>query len=213
FAQNEASYLAGTLAAIMSKTGAIGFLGAVKNKDIEDFLAGYQAGARQARKRIRIETAWLEEAAQDLSPFAAPDAARKAALAMYAKGCDIIFAVAAGSNIGVFEAARKTGNFAIGVDQDQDHMAPGYVLTSVVKRLDLAVFTMLRDILANRFQNKIHVMDLDSGAVGLSPMRYTKVLVPDETLRTLEQLKQAINAGRIHVPTADPVYRFSRRPQ
>jgi basic membrane lipoprotein Med (substrate-binding protein (PBP1-ABC) superfamily) len=120
--------------------------------------------------------------------------------------------VAAGSNAGVFDAACQTENFAIGVDQDQDAMAPGYVLTSVVKRLDLAVYQMLRDVMAGRFENDVHVMDLGSGAVGLTSMRFTRVLVPDQTLQMIQRLKTAIDEGKIHVPTTEPVFRFSRIP-
>jgi basic membrane protein A len=211
FKQNEASYLAGTLAAIMSKTGRIGFIGATRDVGIQDFLDGYQAGAQKARRNISLDIAYVADKSKS-KPFGDPKTAEAMALDMYKEGVDIIFAAAGASGAGVIDAARKTGNFVIGVDQDQDGLAPGYVLTSVIKRLDLAVYNILRDILDNRFQNTVFIMDLKSGAVGLSDMRYTKVLIPAETLASLEQIENSINVGKIHVPTATPVFRFSRLP-
>jgi basic membrane protein A len=211
FKQNQAAYLAGALAAIISKTGRIGFIGATDNVAIKDFLDGYQAGAKAARRNISLDVAYIADKSAG-KPFGDPKTAEAIATNMYKRGADIIFAAAGASGAGVIDAARKNGQFAIGVDQDQDGLAPGYVLTSVIKRLDLAVYNILRDIMANRFQNTVYVMNLSSGAVGLSDMRYTKVLIPAETLDALEQIKKSINTGKIHVPTANPVFRFSRLP-
>jgi len=205
FRQNEGSFLAGALAALVSETGRVGFVGAADLPIINDFLVGYRAGARHVRPATRLDLAYVAtDLPEGQSPFEAPQQGRDVALRLYGQGCDVVFAVAAGSNRGVFQAARESQAFAIGVDSDQDHMAKGYVLTSMLKRLDTAILLVVEKILEGRLENRNFSLGLSEGGVGLSSMTYTRMLIPREVQQQLDILAQEINAGDIRVPTTMP---------
>lgn len=205
FRQNEGSFLAGALAALVSETGRIGFLGAADIPVINDFLVGYRAGARHVRPEIVLDVAYISEVlGADGNPFEAPQQGRDLAQELYGKGCDVVFSVAAGSNKGVFQAAKASQAFAIGVDSDQDHMAKGYVLTSMLKRLDTAILLMVEKILDGTLKNRNFSLGLKEDGVGLSNMTYTRMLIPRSVQQTLAILEQEIVAGEITVPTTMP---------
>ena len=203
FRQNEASYLAGALASATTKTCKIAFLGASDLPIIRDFYVGYKAGARHVNPDVETEERYIGDLAGNFNPYLSPLKARSLANDIYEHGADIIFAVAAGSNMGVFSGAReRPGAFAIGVDSDQDHMARGHILTSVMKRMDHAILRVIGLLRVGRLENRNYSMGLLEGGVSLSPMTYTRKLIPPEVLRTVERIKREILRGELKVPSA-----------
>lgn len=136
FKAEEPSFLVGYIAGKTTKTNKVGFVGGIENKVIQQFMFGYKAGvayaAHEMGKEIVIDVQFVESFS---------DAAKGKAVAtkMSSEGCDIIYQAAGGSGIGVIEAAKETGIYAIGVDRDQSYLAPDHVLTSALKRVSVAI--------------------------------------------------------------------------
>ena len=113
---------------------------------------------------------------------------------------DVIYHASGNTGIGVIEAARETGNFAIGVDSNQNYMAPGYVLTSMVKRVDNAVYAVVLEALENRFEGGVEELGLAEGGVGYAMDDYNAGLISDTIVEAVEAAKAGIIAGEIDVP-------------
>ena len=118
-------------------------------------------------------------------------------MAQYARGADIIFAVAGLTGNGIIEAARQTGHFAIGVDSDQDSLAKGFVLTSMIKRLDVASYNELKAVMEGKFSPGVTYYGMKDGGVSLSDMRYTRDIIPATVLQQIEDIKKKIISGEI----------------
>jgi basic membrane protein A and related proteins len=119
---------------------------------------------------------------------------------MYDGGANVVYQVAGGTGLGVIQAAKETGHYAIGVDTDQDGVAPGAVLTSMIKRTDVAVETIVKDYAEGKFPGgKTVTLGLAEDGVGLSPMKYTHDLIPAATLAKVEDAKKDILSGKIKV--------------
>ena len=208
FAEHEGSFLVGAAAALKSETGTIGFIGGVANVGglIERFEAGFNAGARAVNPDIEIIGDYITEA-PDFDGFNAPDRAKEIALAMYEEGADIVYHAAGGSGAGLFQAALEqseaTGSkvWAIGVDSDQYHTADAgvrdYILTSMLKRVDVSIFEMIRSVLDGTMQPGPTAYDLSVDGVGYS----TSGGFVDDIADQLEALKAQIVSGEITVPT------------
>jgi len=197
FKEQEGSFLAGFLAASMSKTKKIGFVGGQQIPLIEKFEAGYRAGAETADPSVKVTATYTGDWNDVLK-------GRSQAEQQFAAGEDIIYHAAGKAGLGVIEAAkaRGPGYFAIGVDQDQDYLAPGRVLTSMVKHVDRAVCDTIQRVVESRFTPGEHVYGLKEGGVGLSEMRYTKQLIPPVVLKKLAVIQQMIIQGKIVPPTS-----------
>ncbi len=198
YAQHEGSFLAGVLAGLMTKTHAVGFVGGVDINTIHQFRIGYREGVRHANPAVKILETFIAKG-KDFSGFNNPDRGKKLALEQYQQGADIIFAVAGTSSNGVIHAAQQQKKFAIGVDSDQDGMAKGYVLTSMMKRLDLTAFQEISKMIEGKFQPGIKIYGLKEGGVSLSPMKYTKHLIPEHILQKLRDVEKKIISGDISV--------------
>ncbi len=202
FKEQEGSYLAGALAAMVASNPKIkgiqakpiiGAIGGIKSPGIDKFLAGYMQGAKDVNKDIEVKIAYSNN-------FGDPAIGHQMAKAMFDQGASIVYQVAGGTGQGVIQAAKETGHYAIGVDTDQDGMAPGNVLTSMIKRTDLAVETVIKDYAAHKFPGGQTVtLGLAENGVGLSPMTHTKALIPAEDLKKVEELKKKILSGAIKV--------------
>ncbi|BHH85907.1 BMP family ABC transporter substrate-binding protein [Desulforhopalus sp. 52FAK] len=199
FAHEEGSYLAGLLAASYSKTGKIGFIGGVNIPQIQKFLTGYTKGAKKISPELTIISMYMTEAG-DFSGFDKPNEGLQIANQMYNDGVDIIYAVAGLTGNGVIQAALRKNKMAIGVDSDQDHMAKGHVLTSMMKRLDRSTYAEINQILRGDFKPGVKFYSLNNGGVSLSPMRFTRHLISDKTFELLEQAEQDIINGKIRFP-------------
>ncbi|MCL5055291.1 MAG: BMP family ABC transporter substrate-binding protein [Firmicutes bacterium] len=195
FKEQESSFLAGFLAGSMTRTKTVGFIGGEKSWLIKKFEAGYKAGVETANPKVRILVGFT-------GSFSNPSIGEEMALAQFSEGADIIYHAAGACGIGVIAAAKKKGKgyFAIGVDEDQDGLAPGRVLTSAEKHVNVAVYDTIQSFMKGKFTPGIHKYGLKNGGVGLSPMEYTKKDIPPKVLKLLAVYTKAISAGKIVVP-------------
>jgi basic membrane protein A len=206
FKEHEGSYLVGILAARASKTGTIGFLGGMDIGLIHRFEKGYEEGARSVSPNIRViqnyvgvtDSAWNN-----------PGKGKEIALAQISKGADVIFTAAGNSGLGAFDAVEQQGkqngratHFVIGVDSNQNMVKPGFVLTSMVKRVDNVVYQIVEDVVRNRFSPGVHVFGLDKDGIGYAMDQFNQDLVTPETIKEAEQAKQKIISGEIKVTDA-----------
>jgi len=202
FQEQEGSYLAGTLAALVTtdtsieginEDAVIGVIGGTKSAGIDKFIAGYVEGAKAANPDVNVLVAYSNN-------FADPAVGLQMTKAMFEQGADIVFHVAGGTGMGVIQAAKEAGRYAIGVDTDQDGLAPGSVLTSMIKRTDVAVEALVKDYAADTFPGGQTVtFGLAEDGVGLSEMKHTKDRIPQAILDKVEAAKQGILSGDIKV--------------
>jgi basic membrane protein A len=189
----------GMIAARTTKTGTIGFVGGMDVPLIRKFELGYEEGARSVNPDIRViqnyvgvtEAAWNN-----------PGKGKELAVAQIGKGSDVIFAAAGNSGLGVFDAAEQYDKYVIGVDSNQNWVKPGHVLTSMVKRVDNAVYQIISDLVNKRFQGGIHVYGLPDGGIGYAMDEYNAKLISPDVLREVESAKAKIIRGEIKVTDA-----------
>lgn len=198
FKAEEGAFLAGYIAAKMSKTGTLGFIGGMSVPIIHSFQYGFKAGAKFANKKVNI----LEQHAESFT-----DAAKGKAIAnqMMSKGADVIFHAAGAVGDGVIEAVKEKGKMAVGVDRDQNYLAPKNVITSSMKRVDNAVFNVVSDLNKGVFKGGTTVeYGLKDGAVDVSPT--TTKMIPSVLLEELAKIKKEIIAGKIKIPSTEKAY-------
>ena len=217
FADQEGAFLAGAAAALTSQTGTIGFIGGIDDWFIWTFHAGYEAGAKTIDPDVQVLSTYLAEGTDYEIGFASPLSARQAARDMYADGADVIFHAAGGSGIGVFEAATEMSNrdrqlWAIGAETDQFETVAllpgvvdpepwrGHILTSMIRRPDLAIYTALEEYARGEFRSGARTFDLASDGVGLA---YSGGFI-DGIQPRIEDLGARIIAGQITVPCIPP---------
>lgn len=196
YAQNQGSFLVGYIAGKLSKTGVVGAVGGQDSATINDFMVGYEAGAKYANPDIKVDTRYA-------NGFEDPASGKECALALYDAGCDIVFAVAGKTGEGVFEAAKDTGNYAIGVDSDQKYINPDVIICSMVKEVGKSVVDIVEN-LDERFQPAtIWTADMATGYidVGYGDDTMTQQ-VSDELKAEVKALQEKIISGEITVPTA-----------
>ncbi len=198
FREHEGSFLVGALAGAMTKTGTVGFVGGMEIPLIKKFESGYRAGVMTTNPKAKVLVGytgnWTDTAK-----------GKELALSQFERGADIVYHASGQCGLGVIEAAKQRGkgHFAIGVDSDQDYIAPGFVLTSMIKSVDNAVFGVCKAVKEGTFQPGTQDLGIKENGVGLSPMKYTKHLVPQEVLDKIETLRQMIADGRLKVPQSE----------
>jgi basic membrane protein A len=209
FAEQEGSYLVGAIAALTSKTGKVGFIGGVQNSLIKKFEAGYVAGAKAAKSNINVQVQYITPDG-DFTGFTSPDRAKEIATSMYGNGIDVIYGAAGQSGGGMFAAAQEYSSTAgskvwgIGVDSDQyNTVAPelrDYVLTSMLKRVDVAVYDTVKSFTDGSLQTGgSQVYDLKREGVGYST---TGNFISSDAKSKADDFKQQIIEGKIQVPTS-----------
>jgi basic membrane protein A and related proteins len=207
FREHEGSYLVGMIAASKSKTGVLGFIGGMDIPLIHKFETGYEEGARSINPNIKVldnyvgvtDSAWNN-----------PGKGKELTLNQIEKGADIIFTAAGNSGLGAFDAVEQYGKdenglakkFVIGVDSNQNGVKPGFVITSMVKRVDNAVYDVVKEVLDGKFDGGFHVFGLDKDGVAYSMDDNNKGLIPDDVLVKVEEAKKKIVAGEIKVTDA-----------
>ncbi len=201
FAEEQGSFLVGAAAALKSTSGSIGYIGGVETTLLKKFEAGFVAGAEQVKPGIKTTARYLSQP-PDFSGFNSPDKGRESANGMYDAGVDVVFAAAGGSGTGVFQAAEAKGKKAIGVDSDQyqsvgDPTLQPVILTSMLKRVDVAVYESLKKFVAGEELPVSTTFDLESEGVGYA----TSGGFVDDIRPQLDDLKQKIIAGEITVAT------------
>jgi basic membrane protein A and related proteins len=198
FREEQGSYLVGALAALVGKSKKVGFVGGMDSPLIQKFEAGYEAGVHRVCPDC---TVLAQYAGVTPEAFRNPGKGKEIALAQYQQGANVIFHASGSTGLGVFEAARQTNKLAIGVDADQYGEAPGYVLTSMVKGVDNAVFDAIRKTKDGTFKGGIDQYGLAEGGVGYIYDKNNQKLIPPDVHARLEQLRQDIIAGRLVVPS------------
>ncbi|HZG52955.1 MAG TPA: BMP family ABC transporter substrate-binding protein [Pyrinomonadaceae bacterium] len=207
FKEHQGSYLVGMIAARTTRTGKLGFVGGMDIPLIHRFATGYEEGAKAVNPNISVyrnfvgvtDSAWNN-----------PGKGKELALSQIGKGADVIFTAAGNSGLGAFDAVEQAGkgadgratHFVIGVDSNQNMVKPGYVLTSMVKRVDNAVYDIINDVKNKRFQGGIHVFGLDKDGVAFSLDENNQPLIDPAILQEVEAARQKIIRGEIQVTDA-----------
>jgi len=198
FKEEEGSYLVGALAALVSKTHKVGFVGGMEIPLIRKFQAGFVAGVHAVDPKCEV---LVKYAGNTGAAFKDPTKGKELALAEYHAGADIIFHASGSTGLGVFEAARELHKLAIGVDSDQYDEAPGFILTSMVKRVDTAVFETIQAVKEGRFTGGVRTLGLAEDGVKWVYDDRNKALIPDAVKARVDALQADIVAGKIHVPS------------
>lgn len=203
FKEHEGSYLVGMLAARSSRTGTIGFIGGMDIGLIHRFKGGYEEGARAVNPDIRVipnyvgvtDAAWNN-----------PGKGKEIALAQISKGADVIFTAAGNSGLGAFDAVEQAGkqdgratHLVIGVDANQNMVKPGFVLTSMVKRVDNSVYSIIQDVVNGNFKAGEHIYGLNEDGVGYAMDENNQGLITPEMIEQVEVAKKKIINGQITV--------------
>ena len=207
FREHEGSYLVGMIAASKSKTGVLGFLGGMDIGLIHRFAKGYEEGAQAVNPNIKVivnyvgvtDGAWNN-----------PGKGKELSLAQIEKGADVIFTAAGNSGLGAFDAVEQYGKndqgeanrFVIGVDSNQNGVKPGFVLTSMVKRVDNAVYDVVKEVIGGKFNGGFHVFGLDKDGVAYAIDKNNEALIPADVIAKTEEAKKKIIAGEIKVTDA-----------
>lgn len=198
FREEEGSFLVGALAGLLTRTNKVGFVGGMEIPLIRKFQAGFAAGVKAVNPKAVV---MVKYAGNTGAAFKDPTKGKELALAEYHGGADIIFHASGSTGLGVFEAARELKKLAIGVDSDQYDEAPGVVLTSMVKRVDTAVFDTIRDLKNGEWKGGVREFGLGDQGVSWVYDNRNKALVPDAVKAKVDSLQRAIVAGQIKVPT------------
>jgi basic membrane protein A len=203
FAEEQGSFLVGAAAALTSQTGQLGFIGGVQIELIQKFEAGFVAGATEVNPDVAVDVKYISQP-PDFSGFNDPGTGKEIALGQFGAGADVIYHAAGGSGGGLFEAATETGDvWAIGVDSDQyltaEPAVQGSILTSMLKRVDVAVFEAIKAFSEGTLEPGVQTFDLSNDGVGYST---SGEFLSEDIVAQLDELKAQIVAGDIEVPTA-----------
>ena len=196
FKEHEGSFLVGMAAAMASKTGKVGFVGGMDIPLIRRFALGYEEGAKYVNPKIEVF-----QNMTGTTPAAWNDPTRGGELArsQFDRGADVVFAAAGATGLGVLQAAKDKGRLAIGVDSNQDHIHPGTILTSMIKRVDLAVYETFKRVREGLWQPGVRSLGVAEGGVGYSVDQYNRLLMTADMERRLQQARADIVAGKIKV--------------
>jgi basic membrane protein A and related proteins len=198
FKEEEGSFLVGALAALITKTNTIGFIGGMQSPLIKKFEVAYIAGAKYVNNDCKVLIGYAGVTGE---AFKNPGKGKELALGQYSQNADIIYHASGVTGLGVFEAAREKNKLAIGVDSDQYHEAPGFVLTSMTKVVDNSIFEMIKLSLENKFQGDCAItFGLKSKGVDYVYDEHNKNLIPDDIHSKVEIIRNKIINGEINVP-------------
>ena len=196
FKEHEGSFLVGMAAALASETGKVGFVGGMDIPLIRKFALGYVEGAKHINPDIDI---FQNMTGTTPSAWNDPTRGGELARSQFDRGADVVYAAAGGTGIGVYQAAKDAGKLAIGVDSNQNYMHPGTMLTSMIKRVDVAVYESFRDAREGTWQGGIQILGLAEDGVGWALDEHNRSLIPAEVEAAIEQAREDIIAGKIAV--------------
>jgi len=197
FEEHEGAYLVGMAAGLLTKTNRIGFIGGMKIPIIHRYFMGYEAGAKSVNPDIEV---FENYAGSTMTAWRDPTKGKEMALSQIGRGADILFAAAGATGLGAFDAAGEQDVMIIGCDANQNSLKPGHVLTSMLKRLDNAVYQMIRESAADSFRAGDHIFRLANDGIGYAVDEYNRDLLPPAVIQRLEETKKAIIAGAVKVP-------------
>ena len=201
FKENEATFLTGLIAGRMTKTNQVGFIGGMENPIIGRFEYGFKYGVKTANSAADVKT-------QYAGTFS--DAAKGKSIAnqMYGNNMDIILSAAGATGLGAIESAKENNKYAIGVDKDQSSLAPNNVLTSALKKVNVGVYDVVKELVNGNLQGgQAKVYGLKEDGVGIPES--TKNLVPQEVLDYVNEMKEKVKNGDIKVPATESEYNKS----
>lgn len=190
FEHEQASYLVGYVAGMMTQTDTIGIIVGMNTETLNLFGYGYIAGALAANPDITV----LQ---QNVNSFSDAATGKAMANTEITNGADIIFAAAGASGLGAIEACQEAGIYAIGVDSDQSSIAPETIITSAMKRVDTAVYDTVEQLVQGNLTGGVETYDLNAAGVDIAP---TQDLLPDDVIAAVDEIKQQIISGEIVVP-------------
>ncbi len=203
FNEQQGAFLAGALAAMVSKTKTVAFLGGVDDARLERSQAGFAAGVAEIDPRVHVLSRYL-------GSFTDRAGAERLEAALVAHGTDVTFVVDGPAGIGAIDAVKRhRGTFAIGADSNQDGLAPGHVLTSVVKHIDAATLRLCLEAVSQKPTSGHTVLGVADGGIGLTDFAYTRAVIGRAKLARLARIRIALAAGTITPPpTAKALRRF-----
>lgn len=196
FKEQEGSFLVGMLAAMASQSGKVGFVGGMDIPLIRRFACGYVQGAKHANPDVEV---FQNMTGTTPSAWNDPTKGGELAKSQFDRGADVVFAAAGGTGIGVYQAAADSGKLAIGVDSNQNHLHPGTMLTSMLKRVDVAAYMAFTDAANDKFTTGLQNLGLAEGGVDWALDENNKDLITEEMKAAVEQAKTDIVAGKITV--------------
>ena len=196
FKEHEGSYLVGIAAAMASKTGKLGFVGGMDVPLIRKFACGYVGGVKAVN-----DNAVIYENMTGTTPAAWNDPAKGAELAksQIDRGADVVYHAAGGTGVGVIQATADAGKLAIGVDKNQNGLVPGSVLTSMLKRVDVAAYDTFKDVMDGKFSSGIRSLGIAEGGVDWALDEYNASLITADIKATVEQARKDILSGKLKV--------------
>jgi basic membrane protein A and related proteins len=196
FKEHEGSFLVGMAAAMASKTGKVGFVGGMDIPLIRNFAHGYQQGVKHVEPDAEVLVNMT-----GTTPAAWNDPAKGAELAQsqFDRGADVVYAAAGGTGLGVLQAAADSGKLSIGVDSNQNYLHPGSVLTSMLKRVDVAVYNAFKSATEGNLETGVQNLGLAEEGVGYALDEHNRELITPEMEAKLEEAKQKIIGGEIEV--------------
>lgn len=198
FKEEEGSFLVGAIAGLMTKTNKVGFVGGMESPLIKKFQVSYEAGVKQVNPNCIVLIGY---AGVTGDAFKNPGKGKELALGQYNDGVDIIYHASGVTGLGVFEAAREMKKFAIGVDSDQNDEAPGYIITSMVKVVDVSVYEVIKEVKDGTFKGgRVETFGLKTKGVDYAYTDKNKHLIPSEIRNKVETLRQEIIEGKITIP-------------
>ncbi len=190
FRQEQASYLVGYVAGLVTETNTVGFVLGMANDTMNQFGYGYLAGVKDANPDATV----LQQNANSFSDSAT---GKSMANQEITNGADVIFHAAGATGLGVIEACQEAKIKAIGVDSDQSSIAPDTVITSAMKRVDNAVYETTEELIQDKLESGIHEYDLAHGGVDIAP---TTDLLSDDVIAAVDDVKEKIISGEVVVP-------------
>jgi basic membrane protein A and related proteins len=197
FEEKKGSFMAGAIAALVSKTGTIGFIGGMDSSIIRKFETGYAEGARYVKPGIKVIPGFIGMTG---TAFNDPARGRELALGQYSRGADIIYQAAGASGQGVIEAARQTGKLVICTDMDQEYLAPGRVLTSMTKAVDKALLTTVEEGMNNSFRGgQQRVFGIDGRFTDYVYNDKNSFLIGNSVHDRVEQIRKDLLSGAISI--------------
>jgi len=196
FNEHEGSFLVGVMAAKASKASKVGFVGGMDIPLIRKFACGYVGGVKSVDANIEVF-----ENMTGTTPAAWSDPVKGAELAksQFDRGADVVYHAAGGTGIGVLQAAADAGKLGIGVDSNQNYLHPGHVLTSMLKRVDVAVYNAFMDVKDDKWTSSFYVLGLKEGGVGYAMDDNNKPLVTDDIKAAVEKASADIISGAVKV--------------
>lgn len=197
FEEHEGSYLVGAIAAMVSTTGKVGFIGGMDIPLIRRFELGYTSGAMAVNPKIKVISNFVGVTGEAWNN---PTKEKELAVSQYESGVDIVFSAAGASGAGLFDAAEEKKKLAIGVDSNQNGVKPGYVLTSMVKRVDEAVVATCREAAEGKFTPGTARYGFLNKGVDYSVDSFNEKLLPESVRKKAEEIKSRIISGKIKVP-------------